>query len=155
MTPSFKEFESDALRRGFDERAAADAKQLRVFADPSEAVTARMRANGLSEPAARALVTRSLARVHGGYAWRSDPRVTVATPVRVHEDTIREWLGAIACPALLIAADPPQPYFDAALREARMACVRDLRTVVLPGNHHLHLEDPAPVAREIRAFLGS
>ena len=145
----------EALRKGFDERATAPAKQLRVFADPSDAVAARMRANHLSEAAARRLVARSLARVDGGYAWRSDPRLTVATPARIHEDQIREWLAAIACPTLLIAADPPQPYFDASLREARMACVPDLRAVVLPGNHHLHLEDPVPVAREIRAFLAS
>jgi pimeloyl-ACP methyl ester carboxylesterase len=68
---------------------------------------------------------------------------------------VREWLAAIACPALLVAADPPQPYFEASLREERAACVPHLRSVVLPGNHHLHLEDPAPVAREIRAFLAA
>lgn len=145
----------DALRLGFDERAAVAAKQLRVFKDASEAVTARMRANHLSEGAARMLVERSLARVEGGHAWRSDPRLTVTSPVRIHETIIREWLGAIACPALLVAADPPQAYFEAALRHERAACVPNLRSVVLAGNHHLHLEDPAPVAREIRDFLAA
>lgn len=145
----------DALRKGLDERASADAKQLRVFAEAADAVTARMRANGLSQGAARLLVERSLMRVPGGFAWRSDPRLTVATPLRVHENVIREWLGAIECPVLLIAADPSQPYFDAALREERQACVRDLRAVVLPGNHHLHLEDAAPVAGLVRDFLAA
>ena len=56
---------------------------------------------------------------------------------------------------LLIAADPSPPYFDAGLRQARMAYVRDLRSVVLPGNHHLHLENPAPVAEAVRAFLAA
>ena len=143
----------ESLRKAFEERATAADKQLRTFAHPSEAIAARMRANGLSEAAARLLVDRSLRAVPGGFAWRSDPRLTVATPVRIHEDTIREWLAAIECPTLLIAADPSPPYFEATLREARMACLRDLRSAVLPGNHHLHLEDPQPVAREIRAFL--
>jgi pimeloyl-ACP methyl ester carboxylesterase len=143
------------LRAAFDERAAAAGKQLRIFPQPAEAIVARMRANGLSEGAARLLVERSLRTVPGGFEWRSDPRLTVATPVRIHEDTIREWLAAIECPVLLIAADPAPPYFDAALREQRLACVRDLRQAVLPGNHHLHLEDPLPVAREIRAFLAA
>jgi len=143
----------EALRKAFDERAAAQDKQLRVFADPAQAVQARMRANGLSERAARWLVERSLREVPGGFAWRSDPRLTVATPVRVHETQIREWLAAIACPTLLIAAEHEPPYFDAALRRERIACVPGLREVVLPGGHHLHLEDPAPAAQAIRAFL--
>lgn len=143
----------ESLRTALDERAAAGDKQLRVFAHPADAIAARMRANGLSEAAARQLVDRSLRAVPGGFAWRSDPRLTVATPVRIHEDTIREWLAAIECPTLLIAADPSPPYFAAGLREARMTCVRGLETVVLPGNHHLHLEDPGPVAGAIRAFL--
>lgn len=142
-----------SLRTGLDERAAASDKQLRVFGDASAAVVARMRANGLSERAARLLVERSLREVEGGYEWRSDPRLKIASPLRVHEDVIREWLAAIECPTLLVAADPSQPYFDVALRRERMACVRDLHEAVLPGNHHLHLEDPAPVAAAIRAFL--
>ena len=144
-----------ALRTGLGERAAAGGKQLRTFATLDEAVRARMQANCLSERAARLLVERSLREVAGGYEGRSDPRLKIATPLRVHEDQIREWLAAIECPVLLVAADPPQPYFDATLRRARMACVRDLREVVLPGNHHLHLEDPAPVAAAIRAFLAA
>jgi pimeloyl-ACP methyl ester carboxylesterase len=144
-----------SLRTGLDERAAADDKQLRVFSAPSQAVAARMQANGLSESAARLLVDRSLVAVDGGFSWRSDPRLKIASPLRIHENMIREWLAAIECPTLLVAADPSQPYFDVALRRERMACVRDLREVVLPGNHHLHLEDPAPVAAAIRAFLAA
>lgn len=145
----------DSLRKALDERAVAAEKQLRTFQHPSEAIAARMRANGLSEAAARLLVDRSLRAVDGGFAWRSDPRLTVATPARIHESMIREWLAAIECRVLLVAADPSPPYFETELREARMACVRNLDSVVLPGNHHLHLEDPEPVARAIRAFLAS
>lgn len=145
----------EALRGALDERAVAGTKSLRIFPHKTDAVATRMRANGLSETAANWLVERSLRAVPGGFAWRSDPRLTVATPARIHEDLIREWLAAIACPTLVIAADPAPPYFDTALREARMACVRDLHSVVLPGNHHLHLETPAPVAIAIREFLAA
>ncbi len=144
-----------SLRIGLDERATAGDKQLRVFREISDAVAARMRANGLSERAAGLLVKRSLMAVDGGYMWRSDPRLKIASPLRIQEAAIREWLAAIECPTLLIAADPSQPYFDVALRRERMACVRDLREVVLPGNHHLHLENPAPVAAAIREFLSA
>jgi pimeloyl-ACP methyl ester carboxylesterase len=142
-----------ALRTAMDERADAAAKRLRVFPDLAEPIAARRQANGLSHAAARLLVERSLRDVGGGYAWRSDPRLKVATPARVHEEQIREWLGGIACPTLLVAADPAPPYFDPATRQARLACLRDAREVVLPGNHHLHLEAPLPVAAAIRDFL--
>jgi pimeloyl-ACP methyl ester carboxylesterase len=142
-----------ALRAGFDERAEAPDKQLRRFPDLASAVMARMRANGLSEPVARLLVERSLRAVPGGFEWRSDPRLKIATPLRVHEDMIREWLAAIECPTLLIAADPAPPYFDVDTRRARIACVPGLREVVLPGNHHLHMENPVPVAAAVREFL--
>jgi pimeloyl-ACP methyl ester carboxylesterase len=144
-----------ALRTGLDERAAADDKQLRLFPDLASAVAARARANGLSDRVARLLVERSLRAVAGGFEWRSDPRLKIVSPMRIHEDMIREWLGAIEAPTLLIAADPAPAYFDVDTRRARMACVRALREVVLPGNHHLHMEDPAPLAAAIGAFLDS
>jgi pimeloyl-ACP methyl ester carboxylesterase len=144
----------ESMRKALDERAGADDKQLRVFPDPAPAVAARMRANDLSERVAALLVSRSLKPVDGGFAWRSDPRLRIASPIRIHESMIHEWLAAIECPTLLIAADPPPIYFDAEVRTARMACVRDLRLVQLAGNHHLHMETPASVAAEIRAFLG-
>ena len=142
-----------ALRTGLDERAAVDPGRLRLFPDPSLAVTARMRGDALSEAAARLLVERSLMAVDGGFMWRSDPRLKVASPMRIHESTIREWLQAIECPTLLIAADPSPPYFDASVRAERAACVRDLQQVVLPGSHHLHMETAAAVAEAIKEFL--
>jgi pimeloyl-ACP methyl ester carboxylesterase len=143
-----------SLRTALDERAEVSGKRLRVFRGIGDAVAARMQANGLSEPVARLLVQRSLRAVEGGFEWRSDPRLKVASPARVHETQIREWLAGIECPTLLIAADPAPPYFDAEVRRARLACLRDVREVVLSGNHHLHMETPEPVADAIRNFLG-
>ena len=143
-----------ALRTALDERADVAGKRLRVFPEIGEAVAARMQANGLSEPVARHLVERSLEPVEGGFRWRSDPRLKVASPARVHEEQIREWLAGIECPTLVIAADPAPAYFDAEIRRARIACLRDAREVELPGNHHLHMETPLPIAAAMRAFLG-
>lgn len=142
-----------ALRTALDERARLDPARMRIFPTIADAVAARMQANGLSEAAARLLVERSLEPVEGGFRWRSDPRLKIATPMRIHEEMIQEWLAAIECPTLLVAADPAPAYFEASLRRARIARVAQLTEVVLPGSHHLHLEDPAPVALAIRDFL--
>jgi hypothetical protein len=36
---------------------------------------------------------------------------------------------------------------------SRCDAIKDLRMVTLPGHHHLHLDDPAPVAAVVSRFL--
>ncbi|MDZ4348400.1 MAG: alpha/beta hydrolase [Xanthomonadaceae bacterium] len=141
------------LREGIAGRRALAGKQLRVFRDLAAAVRTRMAANALSEPVARLLVERGVAGVEGGYVWRSDPRLTLSSPQRAEEATVRAWLAGIECPTLLIAAAQSQPYFTPELRDARLASVPDIAVTVLPGGHHLHMETPEPVAAQLQAFL--
>lgn len=141
------------LRLAVSERRALRSKQLRTFPDIFTAVRARVQANGLSEHSARLLVERGIAPVESGFVWRSDPRLTTTTALRADEATVREWIAGIEAPTLVIAAEQPQPYFSAALRDARVACLRDGRCLQLPGSHHLHMETPAPVAAAITRFL--
>jgi pimeloyl-ACP methyl ester carboxylesterase len=144
------------LRRALDERDAyARRRPLRVFKHVDEAIAARMRANDLSEAAARAIVTRGLVEVEGGFAWSSDPRLTLASPQRYTEQQVLAMLGGIRSRSLLVLADPPTSYLPSAMMDERAAQVADLRVVRLPGHHHLHLEDARAVAAEILAFAGS
>lgn len=144
----------DQLRRGLDDRARhRDGKALRVFADPGEAVAARMRANGLSDAAARALVGRGLEPVPGGQQWSSDPRLTLASPLRIDEAHIQALIAAVACPTLILLAEPALPFMSEADRAARLALLPQARVLSFPGHHHLHMETPAPLAAAIAAFL--
>jgi len=158
------------LRDAFAAQASA-GKPLRVFVDIATAVRARMQVNGLSEPVARLLVERGIAPVPAldpgvvdaaagcasdnpaGYVWRSDPRLTQPTAVRLSEAQVRDLVGAIECPTRVIYAEPAQAYFPEALRRARVACLRDGELVVLRGSHHLHMEQPARVAAAIGDFF--
>ncbi len=142
----------DLLRQALADREAIAAKSLRVFAGLDVAVAARMQANGLSEAAARALVERGTRRTEGGFVWSSDPRLTLTSAIRLTEAQILAYLTGIACPTLLITAEPSPPYFTREVVERRCAVVTGIERVSLPGSHHLHLEDPAPVAAAIAAF---
>lgn len=142
------------LRRAIDARLALDEKQLRVHPDRAAAMRLRMQANGLSEAAADLLMERALMPAPGGYVWRSDPRHTLPTPVRGTESQYLSLLGAITTPTLLLFADPPTPYLHGADAERRIEALRPQRMLRLPGNHHLHLEDPVPVAAAVAEFLG-
>ena len=144
---------ADRLREAVAARRALAGKSLRTFPDRDTAVRARMQANALSEPVARLLVERGTRAVPGGYEWSSDPRLTVSTAVRMTEGQVRDLLAHIACPVRVLYADPAPPYCPEPLRRERAAQLPHGEVMVLPGGHHLHMEDPRAVANAIGTFF--
>ena len=139
------------LQRALAQRGALQEKSLRVFADVAAAERARILANDLSADAARMLVGRGVRAVDGGFVWSSDPRLTLASPMRYIEAQILALLDGIRAPTLLILAQPPPVFLEEGMINARVARVPGIEVVRMPGHHHLHLEDPAPVAAAILA----
>lgn len=124
-----------------------------VYADLDEAIEARRVAGGLSAEAARPLVERGTVAAADGLRWRADPRVRLPGPHRFTEQQVLAVLGAIRAPTLFVTATDgrlPQyvPHF-----EERIAAVHEHCHHSLPGHHHLHLEDPGPVAAVLQPFL--
>ena len=144
---------ADRLRESVAARRALAGKSLRVFPDRDTAIRARMQANTLSEPAARLLVERGTCAVPGGFAWSSDPRLTVSTAVRMTEGQVRDLVAHIECPVRVLYADPAPPYFPESLRRERAALLPRGEVIVLAGGHHLHMEDPGGVAAAIGGFF--
>lgn len=145
----------ELLGRALREREGLREKALRVFASLDEAAQARVAANNLSREAALALSARGTRAVDGGLVWSSDQRLTLTSAIRLTEEQILAYLGAISCPALLVRADPAPKWLPPAMMDARVAAVRGIVQRTLPGSHHLHLEDPMPVAQAITDFVGA
>lgn len=143
------------LQGALADRASYGNKALRVFANEEVAVAARMQANGLSREAATVLVARGLKAVPGGFSWSSDPRLKLNSAQRFTEDQVLAILRGVRAPTLLVLAEPDAPFLPRETMERRIAQVADIRVVRLPGSHHLHLEDPQPVAAAIRDFLAN
>ncbi|MGY1458033.1 MULTISPECIES: alpha/beta fold hydrolase [unclassified Luteimonas] len=143
----------DRLRDAVAAARVLPGKRLRVFDDIAPAVRARMKANGLGEPAARLLVERGTVAVEGGWSWSSDPRLTLPTLVRMTEAQVENLVAGITCPTKVLFADPAQPYLPDPLRRARAALLPAGELVVLAGGHHLHMEQPREVAAAIGGFL--
>ena len=149
--------EADALparlARFVDERLDARRFASRTFDAPEDAVAARLRAARMDPASARLIIDRQLESVPGGgWRWRFDPRLRAASAQYQTEAQVRAVLGAVACPTLAVIAS------DGFLAgrpdtEARLACLADLETLTLPGHHHVHMDDPAPVAAAIARFL--
>lgn len=143
------------LRDALAAYGALPGKQLRVFPDVATAARARLQARtgDLGEAAATLLVQRGLRAVDGGFVWRSDPRLTMPTAVRMSEAQSRDIVANIACPVRVIYADPPQSYFPDALRRERAALLRDGELIVLSGSHHVHMDDAVGTAAAIGDFF--
>ena len=128
-------------------------KPLRVFPDPEPAIRARMAANQLGEASARLLVERGIRRVPGGWEWSSDQRLTVPTFLRQTQAQIEATVAGIECPTAVVFAEPAQSYLPEAVRNRYVECLADGRLHLLPGSHHLHMEQPEAVAARIAGFL--
>ena len=128
-----------------------NGKPLRIFRDVAQAVAARSLASGLPAELARPIVERGLVATDGGWRWRSDPRLTRPSAVRMAEPQVHALLRGIAAPTALLLAQPATSYLPTAMMQARAACVANIRVSHLAGGHHLHLEHPADVAAWIDA----
>lgn len=121
-------------------------RPLRVFADVAQAVSARCMASGMQRALAQPIVERGLVATAGGWRWRSDPRLTRASAVRLAESQVHALLKGINMPTRLLLAQPAAPYLPAGPMQARIACVADIEVEHMDGSHHLHLEHPQAVA---------
>ena len=70
--------------------------------------------------------------------------------VGVFEPLADEWLVVIDPQAIF--ADPAQPYLPDDLRRRRASLLRHGELVVIPGGHHLHMQQAADVAAAIGDF---
>ena len=154
------------LQRALSQRGDLADKALRVFASADDAAQARAQAGDLSLDVPRVLVGRGIkpveygavergtvagGSVEGGFVGSSDPRLTLASPQRYVEAQVQAMLAGIRAPTRLVLAEPAPAFLPDDLIRARIAQVPGIEVVRLPGHHHLHLEDPAPVAA---ALLG-
>lgn len=122
------------------------------YATLDKAAEAREQAGDLSHAAAMTLAQRGTRKVGDRWAWRSDPRLTYRSPIYLTEEQVRAFLARISAPTLMIRGEtgintPHQ------LWEERARVVPNIECQMLPGGHHLHMDNPVPVADTINRFL--
>lgn len=139
---------SRTLKRFREGLASANGnnRPLRVFASIEEAARARAIASGLDATLARPIVERGLRQVIGGHSWRSDPRLSRPTAIRLAETQVMSLLLGLGVPTSLLLALPHAPYLEPEAMQVRIDCVDDIRVTHMDGGHHLHLEHPQAVA---------
>lgn len=122
------------------------------YPNVEQAARARQQAGDLSFDAALTLARRGTRPVGERVTWRTDPRLMHRSPMYLTEAQVRAFLPRISAPTLLIWGESglssPRQHL-----EERMTLVPDLTFRHLPGGHHLHMDNPGPVAAVIQPFL--
>jgi len=143
----------ERLAKSVLEQADKHARDPAVYAS-REIVERRLLATASKmKPASVAtLLDRGLVEVEGGVSWRSDAALRIASRLRLSEPQVLAFLGAIACPTLLLRGDSGYSFVPD-VASARVEAVSGLQVQTLPGGHHLHLDHPEPAAAAIGSFL--
>ncbi len=119
-----------------------------VFATSMDAVDARCKATGIDRGAAGMLVARSLEQAEGGFRWCTDARLRYASALKFGQEHVRNVLGSLQLPGLLIAASGSDPGRIA--DHPSIAWYRALEVVHIEGCHHCHM---LAQSRDIAAYI--
>ena len=141
------------LRQAANQWLHLSEKKMPFYQDIETAVKVRLDVGGITESSVRTLVARGLQPVDGGFTWRSDPRLKIRSRHYLTEEQARAFLQKITAPVLLIEAEKAEKDQWTELLLKRIPYTKTLRHLTIAGEHHLHLDDPEPVAVAIREFI--
>jgi len=139
---------TEQLRKSFADRRKLNGREAPVYPDAERLVKLRSEASELDVDTIRPLVMRNLQQVDGGYSWRVDPRIRLASPFRFTPEQARDILLHIECPIQFIKGKTGYKRLNKAL-EIWQDCVPELVVHEVTGGHHLHMESPEIVAKLI------
>lgn len=142
--PRIQKFISDWL--GFEKAGSA------IYPDQETAASMRTQDGIITFEAANILASRGVVEVDGGVAWRYDKRHILKSPRYFSEEQVLAFLRAIRASTCLIWGK--QGYRKQFLNmETRISSIQNLKLHEIEGGHHLHLENPEPVAMVLKHFF--
>jgi len=129
------------LRKSIDRMRGGSRGSLPVYADPEEAVTARMGGRiPLSRDAAEVIVPRNLIKSDNGWSWVTDPRLRYPSMHRLDEAEVTACLRAVAVPVLVVRASHGLLTYKREMMEERYGYLPDYRILDTQGGHHCHVD---------------
>lgn len=142
----------DRLQKALRHRVDHQRFDSREFNDPSEAVATRLAATRMSEKAAELIIERQLKPHGSGFVWRFDPRFRFASPLYLTEEHVEALLVSVQQRTLVILADKGI-LSDKQRVEQRLGKINRPTVCTIPGNHHVHMDSPAKIARLLNDHL--
>ncbi len=140
------------LAKAIHQRKNRGSRRSPVYRDHEQMIQMRKAVGSIKEESVRTLLSRNIKEIKGGYTWRSDYRLTLSSLYYLSDDTVLSFLRKIVSPVLFIQALEGVLDRKDYLRQ-RLDCIQNLDHKILKGLHHLHLDDPEPVAALVQNFL--
>ncbi len=124
----------------------------RRVASVEDAAARLLRFNASLAPAAAALLAaHGVSRDGDGLAWKWDPWLRAHSPLPFTEDALQALLPEVRAPVLLLRAGKGLTADEPELRARLSKVPRAQIETIADAGHHLHLDQPAEVARRILA----
>lgn len=122
------------------------------FLSQESAIQDRMKIGNISYQAAKALVLRGVKQSKEGWHWTFDQKLRCISSTVPYEDELLAMFQTLQTPVCLIRAQQGVPYPDNVFNN-RAQAIKNLSIRELQGGHHVHMDDPIPVAKIISQFL--
>ncbi|WP_340677789.1 alpha/beta hydrolase [Paraglaciecola sp.] len=142
------------LRESIESRIKANRSKARHPSSLDHTIDARAKAGEMSKASASLLVARNVEQIDGQYYFKTDRKLRTFSSLRITEEQAEAFLRNIACPMLVVHGDKGFESMRAAFSH-RKSWVSQLRSVECSGHHHVHMDNPQPVATAIREFLNA
>ncbi len=131
------------LRQFLLDNQKAKTKRLPSYASIEAAIDARCNVTGMSEHAARLIIERGTVLKSGRYCWSCDPRLTMASSVKLSELHNQALVESLTMPTLVILANQGLGKNQTLVEQLSVYSHMDVRSV--SGGHHCHMEAAAPI----------
>lgn len=140
------------LRESILSRLKAQQSDAKHPSSIERTIQARAKVGDIKLESARLLITRNIRKEDGQLFFTTDRRLRTSSSLRMTEPQAEAFVRNIQCPTLVITGS--QGYESMrALVEKRLLWVNDLTVAECEGHHHLHMDNPQPVATKIIEFL--
>lgn len=142
----------EMMRKSINEYAKLAEKKLTLYANKDDAIKARLSASKIQKSSVELLVSRGLKDTGKGFIWRTDPRLMLKPLALFVESQISAFLKNISAKTCLLRPSPGWP-FDENLFTSRIHFLKDIEVHRIPGDHHIHMDNPAVVAPILNEFF--
>jgi len=151
---SREESENPEAFRTYISKRGGRKSRMPSYKSENDASAARAKGSQISQKGSEILVSRGLVQIGDRFTWKSDSRLMQPSPQRLTETQVLAFMGQISCPTLLVNAKGGLPYHRDNYQK-RVDEVKNIEIVTLEGEHHLHLDDPAPTGSAVKTFFES
>jgi len=148
------------LRQGLLSRLNQLNKQKKLLHSPKvhnnldSAIKARVKVADLNYLNSKLLVERGTIQLEQGFTWRSDPRLTIKSPLRLSLAQAEQIVANINAPVQLIFGDNGMEFVNEGIEHYKNI-FRSFKSTKLAGGHHVHMEQANATAALIDYFINS